>query len=157
MTLNEENGWKADFSPLPETAGMDADYRVRELDPDGNPVLDAVDEGGAQQPSVTFRIEPWTGTQMDMSYRVSYTYGESGKTVIKNTAGEYYYVKIVWQSNDGVVDTPEKVTVNLFKNGSVADSIELSGASKTATTRRCSFPTSTRWRSRAAITTRRSI
>ncbi|MBO7504346.1 MAG: Cna B-type domain-containing protein, partial [Clostridia bacterium] len=129
VTLSEENGWKADFSPIPETAGMDADYRVRELDPDGNPVLDAADEGGTQQPSVTFRIEPWTDTYMDMTYRVSYTAAGSGKTVIINTAGEYYYVKIIWQSNNGVVDTPEKVTVNLFKNGSVADSIEVSAES----------------------------
>ncbi len=128
VILSEEKGWKADFSPLPETAGMDADYRVRELDQDGNPVLDAADEGGAQQPTVTFGIEPWTDTHMDMSYKVSYTDGVSGKTIIKNTAGEYYYVKIIWQSNDGVIDMPETVTVNLFKTGSFVDYLTLSAA-----------------------------
>ena len=126
VELNADNDWTAPFEPLPETEGMDGEYRVRELSKDGSVVLDSADEGGGQDPSAVFSIQPWTDVDMDMTYRVSYAFAAAeSRTTITNSAGQYYHAKIVWEGIEDENDMPDSVRVWLFKNGSVADSLEL--------------------------------
>lgn len=121
--LNDNNEWQAHFSPIPETEGMDALYRVRELDKEGALVLSASDEGGSENPTAVYHIEPWSDTDLDMTYDVTYRAEEGGRTVITNSAGRYYGVKIVWEADEAYI--PEEVKAALYRNSAAVDHITL--------------------------------
>ncbi|MBO4562115.1 MAG: Cna B-type domain-containing protein [Clostridia bacterium] len=121
--LNENNEWQADFSPIPETEGMDANYRVRELDKNGALVLAAADDGGSENPAAVYHIEPWSDVGMDMTYEVSYRAEAGGRTLITNSAGRYYGVRIVWEADEDRI--PEEVTAALYRNGAAASALTL--------------------------------
>ena len=114
VTLSDENAWKAEFAPLADTGEeMDSMYRVRELDADGNPVLDSTDaDGSGEEPAVTFRISPYTDLTQDSTYQVSYETDDSLRTLITNTGGKTLSVQINWETAEGEA-LPEKVEVEL--------------------------------------------
>ena len=126
VELNETNAYTASFSPIPDTPGMDAYYRVRELDKDGSVVLSSTDEGGSASPTAALHICPWTNTEMDMDYQVSYAQNADGGTVVTNSAGKYFYVRIEWANIDDAADKPDEVNVHLLRDTALAASVTLS-------------------------------
>ncbi len=126
VELTETNAYTASFSPIPETPGMDDSYRVRELDKDGSVVLNSTDDGGSASPTAALHIRPWTSTEMDMDYQVSYAQNADGSTVVTNSAGKYFYVRIVWDNIDDETDKPDEVNVHLLADTALASTVTLS-------------------------------
>ncbi len=118
VTLSEKNGWSENFEPVDDDSREAFDgWRIRELDEDGKKVPDASDEDGSGESSARFHISPYTDTEFDMTYEVSYEEDtRNAVTEITNKAGTMT-VKKEWASSAEGVDPlrPESIKVVLQK------------------------------------------
>ena len=143
VELTEENGWKGSFKAA-EDLGKEnaANYRIRELNKNGTPVLDKNDTGsGGKDPVATLQVNI-NGKQTDIDYNVIYeAMSDDGLVNITNSAGDVISVEMKWEDYKGSPDTaiPESVEVGLYtrqKDGSLAreQSKELNEANNWQTT-----------------------
>jgi hypothetical protein len=113
---DNDNKWRAEFKPVEdEGENDDSKYRIRELDQNGEIVFAKTDtDGPGEEPNATFRVEPETDRELNVSYEVKYETAENGLTTITNTAGTVYKVKINWT---GVKPEarPESVKVSIYR------------------------------------------
>ena len=130
LTLSAENGWKGSFDAVVDDGkGWFDEYRIRERDRYGNVVLDSTDEGGAEEPLAVLTAHPYAGTEVDVTYKVSYANDEAAPTTkITNTAGTKYYVTMAWEGLSDAANKPQEVKVTLAMDGVNKDWILLNEA-----------------------------
>lgn len=122
----EASEWTGSFDPV-DNDGKEPfeDWRIRELGRDGEAVLDSTDEGGSAKPKVTLTAHPFTGSEFEMTYDVSYANdAEDAVTTVTNKAsGTICSVKINWLDYKGNADedTPDTVRAVLYRAENTAD------------------------------------
>ena len=117
---DKKNSVEGNFDPVADDGkGAFRNYRVRELDKDGNIVLDSTDEGGSEDPAALLQITPYSIEEIEVSYDVSYQEDASkAETVITNkNEGIPYSAKVIWLDCNGREDDvhPDGVSVALCK------------------------------------------
>jgi len=135
ITLKKDLGedaseWTGSFDAV-DNDGKEpfADWRVRELDKDGNVVLSNSDEGGSDKPKADLVADPYTGTKVGLTYDVSYAEDKEAleTTVTNKAAGTICTVKINWLDYKGNADedTPDSVRTVLYRTEDTADGKKL--------------------------------
>ena len=114
----EYNKWKGEYKAVEDLGTENAEnYRIRELDKDGVPVLDKNDEDSdGSDPVATLECYS-NGKPTDIDYHVEYgTLSNDGTINITNSAGTVFSVEMNWEDYKGRPDTaiPENVTVELY-------------------------------------------
>ena len=118
VELTGENSWRKSFKAVEDLGTENAkNYRIRELDKNGAPVLDKNDRDGDGKDPVATLQAYINGTLTDIDYDVTYgTLTDNGTVNITNRAGTVFSVKINWEDYRSRPDTavPESVEVSLY-------------------------------------------
>ncbi|MBQ1466032.1 MAG: Cna B-type domain-containing protein, partial [Eubacteriaceae bacterium] len=117
VDLNEANGWQA-MVAVEGFGDVGAQFRIRELDMDGNPVLDPKTDGDVSNiPSVILRMTDEPDSPV-ACYEVSYQTDGSVYT-ITNCNNKTYKVNKTWDIDLGDQDRPGSIQVVLQKKESM--------------------------------------
>ncbi|MEE3382635.1 MAG: Cna B-type domain-containing protein, partial [Anaerovoracaceae bacterium] len=116
---SEQNEWSGSFEAVDDDLKAPfEDWRIRELDKNGEVIPDSTDEGGSETPTGVLTAQPYTDTSVDLEYQVSYENDSDAllSTVTNRVDGKVYSVTMNWLDFKGDEDTvrPEGVDVELF-------------------------------------------
>ena len=136
ITLNKDNNWSASFDFVPEVSDAEWRYKVRELDKNGNIVIDSDEE---RETNVSYHmpenkeraeIATYDVNNNELTYEPNYDYNSStGRTTITNKLNnDYISVQKKWIDKDNkTLDNwkPEKIKVKLqHKNNNIWEDVD---------------------------------